>query len=379
MKICIDIRPTQNAHKDSGIGRYAFNLITRLPIVDTENRYFYLFYNNADLPQIPKEVKDRVSFIPFNKKKPRIPDGKRWQEIIYKNNIDMIHILDIETPYPLPQNTKTVCTIHDLIPLIFPEFNYYKMDPLRKIRNKLRYSFFLKNIKKVDTIIAVSKNTKKDIIELLGIPPERIKVIYEGVDFHKFLVIKDDPDILKKYGIKQPYILHLGGLDKRKNILSLIAAYKNAGIFGHQLVIAGKSKKDMILIERKINELSLNDYIHLPGFIHDSDLPTIYKKASFYIYLSLYEGFGLPPLEAMAAGTPVLTSNASSILEIVGDSAIHVNPADIDEISSALINFVEKKIPIKSLIEKGKERAKSFIWEKTAIETMELYHSLIQY
>jgi glycosyltransferase involved in cell wall biosynthesis len=377
MNICIDIRPTQNAHKDSGIGRYAFNLITRLPIIDTENRYFYLFYNKANLPRLPKEVKDRVIFIPFNKNKPRILDGKRWQEIIDKNNIDVIHILDIETPYPLPQNAKIVCTIHDLIPLIFPEFNYYKMDPLRKIRNRLRYSIFLKNLKKVDMLIAVSKNTKKDIIKLLGIAPERIKVIYEGVDFHKLQLKTYNLDILKKYGINQPYILYLGGLDKRKNIMKMIAAYKNAEIFSHQLVIAGRSKKDMILIERKINELKLNDYIKLPGFIRDCDLPTIYKKASCYIYLSLYEGFGLPPLEAMAVGAPVLTSNASSIPEIVGDSAILVDPIDIDEISSALINLVKRKIPIKSLIKKGKERAKTFIWEKTVIATMDLYHTLI--
>ncbi len=376
--VLIDIRPTQNVHRKSGIGRYAKNLISRLPLLDPENSYHFLHYDGAGLPELPDVVGQKVTFLPFPKSKPRIGDGKIWGRVAREHRIDLIHILDIETPYPLPPGVKLLCTVHDLIPAIHPDFSYYKMDMPRRWKNRIRYAFYMNNLHKVDGIIAVSENTKKDVVRIGGVGPEKISVVYEGVNFDDLQEAGGETGVLQKYGIREPYILHLGGLDRRKNILRLLESYREANIPDHQLVIAGKSREDMKAIEDGIARLRLEKQVHLPGFIDDADLKPIYNNAAFFVYLSLYEGFGLPVLEAMAAGTPVITSNVSSIPEIAGDAACLVNPEDTAEIASALRRLAEGGADREELVTRGRQRASHFSWGRTAAETISVYRKAIQ-
>jgi len=376
MNIFVDIRPTQNAHKNSGIGRYALNLIKLLPIYDDRNSYFYGYFEKAPIPDLPETVRKKVTFIPLKKRKPKLFDGPEWKRILKQHKINLLHILDIETPYPLPGEVKTICTVHDLIPKIHPEFNYYKMNPVRKIKNRMKYEIYLSNLTHLNAIIAVSRHTKNDLTTICNLDPEKIHVIYEGVDFSLFSkrdTGENEDKILEKYGIKKPYFLHVGGLDRRKNLANVLKAFKKASCYNYQLVIAGKSEKDMPAILSKIHELDLTPYVHLPGFIKDEDLPHIYRNSEVFLYVSLYEGFGLPVLEAMASGTVVITSNTSSIPEIAGHVAILVDPEDINEISKAISQCVEGKTNRNELIEKGLEWAKTFSWDKTVYETISLY------
>jgi len=378
MNILIDIRPTQNAHKKSGIGRYAFNLTRLLPVIDADNRYFFGYYNKFEIPEYPCEISGKVKFIPLKNRKPRFWETNEWEKIIKEFDIDVLHFLDIETPLRLPAGVKIVCTVHDIIPKIHPNFVYYKMDLLRRVKKRVSYYLFLNNLKYVDRIIAVSKCTRDDIKRVCGVRDEKISVVYEGVDYERFYrSMENKRGILEKYRIRKPYLLHVGGFDLRKNIETLLESYKVSGLFDYQLVIAGESKKDMPRIIKYIDYLGLRKYVCLPGFIDDEDLPVIYRNAEAFFYLSLYEGFGLPILEAMASETLVVTSNISSIPEISEGVAILVNPRDVYEIASVIKKIKEGELDRKMIVEKGKERARMFSWENTARVTAEVYSRVI--
>jgi glycosyltransferase involved in cell wall biosynthesis len=240
------------------------------------------------------------------------------------------------------------------------------------IKNTARHS---------DKIITGSHNSKNDIINHYNIQADKIEVIPYGIS-PRFSPEKDAKiaqKALNKFQIKRPNVLTVGRLNPRKNLITLIKAFssaKNTGTIPHKLVIAGRKDYRTHDITNFIRKNSLNEHIIFPGFIPDKELPYIYNQADLFVYPSLYEGVGLPVLEAMKSGVPVITSNNSSLLEIIADAGITVPPLDSEQIARALINLLNNPELRSKYRHKGLERANKLNWEETASHTLAVYEEV---
>lgn len=236
-------------------------------------------------------------------------------------------------------------------------------------------------IHRADCLITVSEFVKNEMVEYFNLPTDRVKVIYPGIEeaFHhvqnRTLVEK----VLSNYGIKNRYILFVGFLEAKKNISRLIAAFskiRRSLPEPYQLVIAGPYGPATKEISQNIIDLSLGEDVIMTGQVLREELPLIYNGASLFVFPSLDEGFGIPPIEAMASGTPVITSNVCSLPEVVGDGALLVNPLNVDEIAEAIHNVLTEESLQDSLRKKGLFQSKKYSWERMAMETLQLYNEL---
>lgn len=254
--------------------------------------------------------------------------------------VDIFHSSDWVQP---PSKAKKVTTYHDVIPLKFPKWSSPKIVAVHKRRLKIVE-------KEIDKVIAVSENTKKDLMEVSSLRPEQIEVIYEGVtENFKPALEKDKSEFLKKYKLPEKFILATGGVGERKNLVRIKEASKD-----FNLVI---SLKDIGVL--------------------DEELPLLYSSAQVLVYTSLYEGFGRPILEAMACGVPVITSNVSSMPEVAENAAVLVDPKNVDEIRKSIKAIMEDKDLKKELVKKGLKRVKKFTWEGAAQKTADLYRGMV--
>jgi glycosyltransferase involved in cell wall biosynthesis len=299
---------------------------------------------------------------------------------IWRKGLNIYHALDnLSLPLIWPKGrTRYVITIHDIIPLLFPE----------GVRPRHRYYFrfaMRRIIQLADAIIVDSENTKSAILQRFNVSEEKLSVIYLGVDGCRFRPI-DDQECIKnvrnRYGVgPHPYILFVGNIEPRKNLSSLIHAYAElvkSGIFKTEinLVIAGARGPlagDLLSLP---SHLGLGNHVFFPGVIMDADLPALYSGAALFVFPSHHEGFGFPVLEAMSCGTPVITSNVSSLPEIAGDAAILVDPNGVDDLFKAMLKLLTNERLRKDMIQKGFDRAKRFSWEETARKTLQVYERI---
>jgi glycosyltransferase involved in cell wall biosynthesis len=289
-----------------------------------------------------------------------------------KYKFDIVHDLSQIGPFLFNLPFKRISTIHDLSAILFPE----TFDVFSVLLQKYVLPMTLKN---VDVVITISENTKKDIVKYLKYPKEKIKRIYLGVD-ERFKPLEKTDNVLNKYNIISPYILYVGTLQPRKNITLFIKAFyklKRNGI-EHKLVVAGGKGWKYKEIYKTINKLKLQKEVIFTGYVEDDDLPYLYNAADLFIYPSLYEGFGLPLLEAMACGCPVITSNTSSLPEVVGDAGIMIDPYNVDALVGAMREVLSNDNLRENMIKRGLERAKMFSWEKTARETLKVYKEVME-
>jgi glycosyltransferase involved in cell wall biosynthesis len=247
-------------------------------------------------------------------------------------------------------------------------------------------------VKKADMIITISDASKRDIHKVYGIPLDRIRVTYLGAnDCFKPMERAAAQNFLReKYGIRGSFLLYVGGFDFRKNLRSLVVALKQLktriGV-PDKLVLVGKvpahpkipGYRDYEILRDTVRDLNLDEDVLMPGYVPENDLPMFYSAAEVFVFPSLYEGFGLPVLEAMACGTPVVAQNSSSIPEVVGDAGILIDPVDFD---GALVRALESLLgdPSRRRVfrEKGLEQTKQFSWQKTALETLKIYEECYQ-
>lgn len=370
MKIGIDI--SQIVH-GTGVSFYTRNLVRGLARVDQKNDYL-LFGSSLRLKSVLQEFAAEVKKINKNFSSKIIvlpptlaePLWNRWRFLSIERligPIDVFHSSDWTQP---PTKAAKVTTIHDFGFLKYPDLAHPKVMEVMERRLKL--------IKKeVDLIVSVSEATAKDIVEILGIPRKKIRVVYEApAEEHRKISLQAVKEIKKKIGIKEKYLLAVANLDPRKNLRRIIEAYGflHPQLPGVQLVIAGQPGWEGIeALKTKARDLD----IVFAGYVTNQDLAALYTSASCLVYPSLYEGFGLPILGAMACGCPVVTSNVSSMPEVAGNAAVLVDPENIEDIARGIKEAMERK---KELIKKGFERAKQFSWEKTAKETLEVYNEL---
>ncbi|MFA5993198.1 MAG: glycosyltransferase family 1 protein [Candidatus Pacearchaeota archaeon] len=288
-------------------------------------------------------------------------------KLIKKNNINIFH--GLKGVAPIFGKFKKIVTIHDIIPLIYPE--QFKSKDLFYWR-----VIFPQYIRKVDRIITSSENTKKDLMKLLKVSEEKINVILLAQDeIYKPIKNKGVLDKIKeKYSLSNNFIFYSGSINPRKNLKRVIEAFQQIqSKIDYDLIITGgtiwKSKHETEMI-------SNNSRIKVLGLVPKEDLVSLYNLAKVYVYPSLYEGFGLPILEAQACGCPVITSNISSMPEVSGNGAILVDPYDVDEIARSMERIIRDKKLRNSLIKEGYKNVKRFSWDKCAKETMKVYEEV---
>ncbi|MBU1180271.1 glycosyltransferase family 4 protein [Patescibacteria group bacterium] len=358
INICIDTRALLGS---GGVPQYTKHLIKNL---DSEGKTFYLFCNSL------KRLKDFESR--FLKIFFRIPNkalnasllfGKKphLNTMIEKKlgkEIDLFILPNIN--FWRSKGDKKIIIAHDLSYAINSKFFCFHDRLWHWILKPERL------YREADLIIAVSQNTKKDLMNIYNIPEEKIKVIYPGVNL-------DAAELLNK---KENYILYLANLEPRKNILGLIDAYERVNT-DFDLVIAGSGKYKPI-IKRRIAKSPKRDKMKLTGFVKESEKAKLIYEAQAFVYPSFYEGFGFPPLEAQLLGVPVVASSTSSMSEVLGDSALLVNPYDPNEIAKAIDEVLNNRDLRNKLIERGWENVKKYSWTKCAREVGEVIDDLIR-
>ncbi|MDO8509461.1 MAG: glycosyltransferase family 1 protein [Nanoarchaeota archaeon] len=347
--------------KSGGVKVYIHELTKALIEIIPKNDELYIFHNASE--NIFK-TKENVHEILLKSKNKIITDFISAPRELNKHNLDVILFPKNVIPYFI--KAKKVLTIHDLA-YYMPEFDAYKFF------DTLYMKFMIKSsCKRADRIISVSENTKKDIIRILGINADKITPVHEGVD-EKFRVIKDKKkldSLREKYNLKNEFIFYAGSISPRKNIKRLISAFQS---------VQEKTKMDLVITGNKLwnneEEMALikqNPRIKVLGLVPDEDLPLLYNLASMYVYPSLYEGFGLPILEAQACGCPIIASNASSLPEVAGQGgALFVDPYKEEEIAQAILMLDRKNGKMRAeLVKSGFRNVKNFSWINSARESL---------
>lgn len=361
MRIGIDVSAL--VKEAAGIGQCIINLIKNMMDLDTENEYFLFTYDKIDLPF---SLKKNWSFVSYGGgKHPQVRFFTRLPHILKQMKIEVFFGTRHYLP-PFNGKIRYVALVHDLIPLRMPE--------LFTKRHLSRFRIFTDICKRqADSYIAVSEATKADILHYMKVPEKKIQVIYEGAN-PDFTPERDEAgiaDAMERFGITGKYLLCLSTVEPRKNMLRTIQAYEQYVLKNHlpyKLVIVGGKGWNNGDIYDYVKEHRLEEYVLFTGYVSNQDVKNIYANASLFIYASLYEGFGIPVLEAMQSGVPVITSNVSSMPEVAGDACILVNPYEVDEIRDAIIRVLNDPKLQEELREKGIAQAKKFSWRKCSEE-----------
>ena len=352
MKIGIDIQSTVG--RKTGIGYYARSLLHEF---DRRGDVDYNCYSDQrcmDMNSLQRVIWENL----------------KLSKMAAKDNADILHIPGFAGPM-FRRGFKKVTTVCDLIGMIYPE-------NLSTVSRFYWQRWLPACVKNSDSIIAISEHTKHDIMRLLDVPAEKIHVTLLASD-SRFRPMDDRDEmemVRKKYGLPAEFALNVGTVEPRKNICGLIKAYAGyvkGGDDDLDLVIAGKKGWGYERALETVKECGLEGRISFTDYIEDEDLPTVYNLSKFFIYPSLYEGFGLPVLEAMACARPVICSSTSSIPEITGDAAVLVDPEDTAGLSEAIEALDKNELLVKELSDKGLKRARTFSWERTASSTIEVY------
>lgn len=364
MRIGIDGNEA-NVERRVGVSFYTLNLLKHFSKKATDKIQFKIYLRHEprnDMPKESKWFKYEVVQGPFLWSQIFLP-----MRLYSQKDIDVFfspaHYLPRFCPVP------TVVTIHDLSYLYFPQ-DFLKKD-LYQLRNWTKYS-----VENADKIIAVSETTKKDIVRSYKILPQKIKVVYNGYE-KKHLASESKLRLMES---NHPYILYVGTLQPRKNISVLIKAFYKLLHFypDFKLVIAGKKGWLYDKIFDLVTDLGLEDDVYFTDYISDNQLIFLYKNAFCFVMPSLYEGFGIPPLEAMSFGCPVLCSNTSSLPEVAGDAALYFDPKDSSDLANKIQKLKESQELRKSLVKKGYARTKQFSWENCADSTLSLIKSVVE-
>lgn len=370
MRIAIDGIPLVNAK--TGIGHYTDALAEWLARNNQKHQYELL--SPFDFEYDARNGK------PENLSKRYLPMRsifRKWWLIglptmLQISPVDLFHGTNYSVPVFAP--CPTVVTIHDMSLFAFSHTH----ETNNVVRGKRRIPIMAR---RASLIIAPSESTKREIVKYLGTPAEKITVIYEAARERMApLALSACQRVLEKHQIKRPYILYVGTIEPRKNLLTLIRAYDEVlktSQHRPQLVLCGGRGWLDSEIFNYVEELRIQELVRFTGYVDDQDLPAIYSAAGVFVYPSLYEGFGLPPLEAMACGTPVVVSNSSSLPEVVGAAGLTHDPYDYQALAESIVKLFNDAAMHSQYRNRGLEQASRFSWERAAQETQSVYDELL--
>jgi glycosyltransferase involved in cell wall biosynthesis len=364
VRIAIDARKLH----DFGIGTYIRNIVRQLARIDRETEYVLICraadralgatlgsnFRVAIDDSKPYSLREQFS-VPFT---------------ALRTRATVLH----EPHYVLPPlvSCRSVVTIHDCIHLRFPQY--------LPTRGALAYARAQMGAaaRRSDRILTVSEASKRDILEYFNVPPEKITVIPNAID-ERFLHEPTEEAlrlVAERYQLEGDFVLYVGNIKPHKNVERLVDAFhlaRQGGLDGLRLVVIGDELSKNASLRRAVHRYNLHKHVRFLGFLPDETLSAVYRLASVFVFPSLYEGFGLPPLEAMACGTPVVTSNVSSLPEVTGDAALLVDPTDASAIAAAITRVVTEPALREELRARGLARARQFSWERSVKEIRDIY------
>lgn len=366
MKIAIDIRDA--AKEKTGKGWYVFNILKELFALDKKNQY--ILYSNSAVN--PFKEFDNTDFRHIEAK------PSKWHFLVIKDlQKEKIDLFFAPSSYIIPalapKTIKMVITVHDLVSYLFPANHKAKAVIIERLT-------LGRAIKRADGIFVVSENTKKDLLKKFHYPESRIRTTWCAPS--EFFKTKTSPEDLISFKEKMKYpdnfVLAVGTLEPRKNFSTLIRSFSTIKKWHPEfkLVIVGKPGWKYRQIQETIKNFKMEDDVIFPGYLKDTDLKNTYKLAKVFVFPSLYEGFGIPPLEAMASGCPVVSSNVASMPEVVGDAGLLVDPNNPYKLAEAVSSLIENEQVREKMIERGYNQVEKFHWKDSAKIALEAFNEL---
>lgn len=375
MKIAFDAYPIASPHP-SGVGVHAWQIAKRICQKGDCELLLYDFCKRRHSGEL---LAERIPHTPIREVN-WLPYGvfvELWSclpalglEQLFHSRAQVYHFFNFVLPPRVPG--AVVNTVHDLVYLRYPQ-------TMQKANYRRLHQHLRRSCERADRIVTVSQFGARELSEQFGIAPEKIRVVYNGVDTEQFYPGTEGAEEFRKaYGLPEHYFLYIGTLEPRKNLPGLLRAYAagKPSFHGCKLVLAGARGWEYQEIFRLVEELGLQDDVVFPGYLPFEKLRLLYAASSAFVFPSLYEGFGLPPLEAMACGVPVITSLAASLPEVAGDAALLVHPLDHEELADAMRRILEEEELRNTLREKGFRQVKQFSWDNAAESLLSLYQEL---
>jgi glycosyltransferase involved in cell wall biosynthesis len=371
--IAIDYTPAYE--QGAGIGRLVRELIASLADIDSETAY-KLFVSGTSSSDLPAPPGSNFAWYPTRLSPQWL--ARIWHRArmplpveFWMGQVDIFHATDFVLPPALPW-TKTLLTVHDLSFVRVPDAASPRL-----------YAYLSKvvprSVRAADCVIADSEATRRDLLELYNLDTSKVEVLLSGIgDMYRPVVF--DVTIRKKYSVpNKPYLFSIGTIQPRKNYSRSIQTLAHLRAKGYDIdfVIAGGRGWLEDEMYDTINRTGMSNHVHLIGFADDADLPALYSGAECTLFPSLYEGFGFPVLESMACGTPVVTSDVSSLPEVAGDAALLVDPLSVDAITHAVQRILDDSTLRQTLIERGFRQAKKFTWERSAHQLRQIYADVL--
>lgn len=380
MKIAFEAQPFLYNFK-TGVGWYTYNLINKIIELSWTESFEINIFDFLNSSQNEKRLRKLLNFSENTLIKKctymhygiYIRNQRLFNMIpynyLFRSKAEIFHFFN----FIIPSNIrgKIVNTVHDMVYIRYPE-----------TMSEANYNIHRTNLQRscinADVILTVSQNSRNEIAEFMNVPLDKIQVAYPAVDRAVFYPNKNYGLIREKYEISGSYILYLGTLEPRKNIISIIKAFKIISDRNKEimLVIAGEKGWQYDEVFRNVEDLHLQDKVIFTGYVPEEDICVLYSCALAFVFPSLYEGFGIPPLEAMACGTPVIVSEAASLREVVGDAGILVDPLDVENIAFEMERLINDSSLRTIYSKKGVNQARDFSWEKSAKKVLEIYNSL---
>ena len=364
MRIAIDARKLH----DFGIGTYIRNLIRHLARLDDQTEYV-LLCGREDC-SLTDQLGENFRAVPENSPPYSVTEQLRIPLRLRRERIDLFHA----PHYVLPPLTpcRSIVTIHDCVHLMFPQY----------LSNRLAHTYALAAFwvatRRSTRILTVSEASKRDILRFFKVPPEKVTVIPNAID-ERFRTAPAEEEVVRvreRYQLSDRFVLYAGNVKPHKNLERLLDAFfilRREGVDDLKLLIIGAEISKYATLRRAVHRYNLHKHVRFLGFVPDATLAVLYRLADAFVFPSLYEGFGLPPLEAMASGTPVLTSNVSSLPEVVGDAAILVNPYDPRSIADGMRRLLTDATLRHDLKARGLARSHQFSWDRSVSRIREIY------
>jgi glycosyltransferase involved in cell wall biosynthesis len=369
LRIAIDARKLH----DFGIGTYIRNLLKQLARIDQATEYV-LLCRPVDVA-IVNELGRNFRAVAEPSKTYSFREQIRLPIVLKREGADLFHAPHYVLP-PLTQ-CKSVVTIHDVIHLLFPQY----------LPNRLAWAYARASLsaatRRADRILTVSETSKNDILRRFKVPAEKITVIYNAID-ERFNVMPTEEQVTRvreRYQLDQRFALYVGNIKPHKNLERLIDAFaelRRSGIEDVRLLIIGDEISKFPALRRAVHRNKLHKHVRFLGFVPIETLAVLYRLASVFVFPSLYEGFGLPPVEAMASGTPVVTSSVSSLPEVVGDAALLVDPYDTHSIADGMRQVLVDCGLAERLSARGREQASKYSWQRSIERVHEIYNEVLQ-
>ncbi|MFI5246526.1 MAG: glycosyltransferase family 4 protein [Gemmatimonadales bacterium] len=364
MRIGIDARKLH----DFGIGTYIRNLLRQLARLDHDTE-FVVLCRPADRETL-SSLGENFRLVPETAANYSIAEQFKIPLALQREAVTLFHAPHYVLPPLVP--CRSVVTIHDCIHLMFPQY----------LPNRLALAYARASInlaaRRAVRVLTVSESSKRDILRFVDIEPQKIDVIYNAYD-ERFAIEPREEDVLRvreRYQLQDPFVLYAGNVKPHKNLERLIEAFhlvRARGLDQVKLVLIGDDISKYAALRRAVHQHQLHKYVRFLGYLPEETLAALYRLASVFVFPSLYEGFGLPPLEAMASGTPVVTSNVSSLPEVAGDAAVLVDPYDPTAIADGIESVLTNENLRRELRVKGLARAKQFSWEDSVRRVREIY------